>query len=96
MEFIQIKDMRASCFEPQQTRSGIGFQNGLPYYQTTKDASSNFFFDALPKGTYILEYAVFANRSGEYSNGITTIQCAYAPEFTANTVGIEVAVKEVE
>ncbi len=94
MEFVHLKDMRASCFEPQQVISGIRWANSLIYYQSTKDASTNFYFDRLPKGTYVLEYPVFVNRTGEYANGITTIQCMYAPEFSSHTQGITVTVKE--
>lgn len=94
MEFVQLKDMRASCFEPVQTLSGVEWKNQVMYYKTTKDASTNFYFDHLPKGTYVFEYPVYVNRSGEYSNGITTIQCLYAPEFISHTQGIKVMVKE--
>jgi len=94
MEFVQLKDMRAPCFEPEQTISGTKWMNGLVYYQMPKDASTNFYFDRLPKGTYVLEYAVYVNRSGEYANGITTIQCLYAPEFVSHTQGIKVTVKD--
>lgn len=94
MEFVHLKDMRASCFEPQQVISGVKWANSLIYYQSTKDASTNFYFDRLPKGTYVLEYPVFVNRTGEYANGITTIQCMYAPEFSSHTQGITVTVKE--
>lgn len=93
MEFVQLKDMRAACFEPINVLSGIQWQNGTTYYQSTKDASTNFSFDRLAKGTYIFEYSVYANRTGEYSNGITTIQCMYAPEFISQTEGIRVTVK---
>ncbi len=94
MEFVQLKDMRAPCFEPEQTTSGTKWANGLIYYQMPKDASTNFYFDRLPKGTYVLEYPVFVNRTGEYSNGITTIQCLYAPQYVSHTQGIKVTVKE--
>ena len=94
MDFVQLKDMRAPCFEPQQTISGTRWAGGLIYYQMTKDASTNFYFDHLPKGTYVLEYPVYVNRTGEYANGITTIQCMYAPEFVSHTQGIKVTVKE--
>lgn len=94
MEFVQLKDMRASCFEPVEAVSGNKWQNGTLYYQTTKDASTNFYFDSLQKGTYVFEYPVYVARSGEYSNGITTIQCLYAPEFVSHTKGIKIIVKE--
>lgn len=93
MEFVHLKDMRAACFEPTETLSGVRWQNNTYYYQSTKDASTNFFFDHLAKGTYVFEYPVYVNRSGEYSNGITSIQCMYAPEFVSNTNGIKVIVK---
>lgn len=93
LEFVHLKDMRASCFEPIEQLSGIKWQNGTIYYQASKDASTNFYFDVLPKGTYVFEYAVYVNRTGSYSNGITTIQCLYAPEFTSHTAGMRINVK---
>lgn len=94
IEFVHLKDMRASCFEPQQTLSGTQWNGNLIYYQATKDASTNFYFDHLPKGTYVLEYPVYVNRTGKYANGITTIQCMYAPEFTSHTKGMRIIVNE--
>lgn len=91
-DFVQLKDMRAACFEPTQMTSGRNWRGELSYYQETKDASTNFFIDYLSKGTYVLEYSVYVNRSGNYSNGISTIQCLYAPEFTSHTGGIRVEV----
>lgn len=93
MEFVQLKDMRAPCFEPVNTVSGTQWRGEAVYYQETRDASTNFYFDQLRKGTYVFEYSVYVNRTGEYSNGITTIQCLYAPEFISHTQGIKVTVK---
>ncbi len=93
MDFVHIKDMRASCFEPVNQISGVKWDGGVIYYQSPKDASTNYFFDLLPRGTYVFEYQVVVNRSGEYSNGITTIQSMYAPEFTSHTGGIRINVK---
>ncbi|HHW80816.1 MAG TPA: hypothetical protein GX746_03865, partial [Bacteroidales bacterium] len=94
MEFVHLKDMRAAAFEPVNQLSGVSWQNHVIYYQTSKDASTNYYFDVLPRGTYVFEYEVFVNRTGSYSNGITTIQCMYAPEFTSHTRGIRINVKE--
>ena len=91
-EFIHLKDMRAAAFEPVSQLSGVNWQGGVMYYQTSKDASTNYYFDVLPSGTYVLEYEVFVNRVGSYSNGITTIQSMYAPEFTSHTRGIRINV----
>ncbi len=92
MDFVHIKDMRASCFEPLQTISGIEWRDQLLYYRSSKDASTNFFIDVLPKGTYVLEYSVVVNRTGIYSNGITSIQSMYAPEFTSHSAGETITV----
>jgi uncharacterized protein YfaS (alpha-2-macroglobulin family) len=93
MEYVLLKDLRASCFEPLQTLSGTQWEQGLFYYRAAKDASTNFFFSALPKGTYVFEYHLYATRPGDYSNGVTTIQCLYAPEFVSHTAGGRVRVK---
>lgn len=93
MEFVQLKDMRASCFEPVNQLSGTQWQQGLIYYQAPKDASMNFYISMLPKGTYVLEYSLYVTNTGDYSNGITTIQCMYAPEFTSHTSGERVIVE---
>ncbi|GHU64748.1 hypothetical protein FACS1894123_09930 [Bacteroidia bacterium] len=93
MEFVHLKDMRASCFEPDNQLSGIRWVQNVIYYQTTKDASVNFYFENLPKGTYVFEYPLYVTSKGEYSNGISTIQCLYAPEFVSHTSGGRVVVK---
>lgn len=94
MEYVHIKDMRASCFEPVQVLSGYKWQGGLGYYETIKDASSNFFIGFLARGTYIFEYELRVTISGNFSNGITTLQCMYAPGFSTHSEGIRVNVDE--
>ncbi|MCZ8198053.1 MAG: carboxypeptidase-like regulatory domain-containing protein [Flavobacterium sp.] len=93
MEFVHLKDMRASCFEPVNVLSENVYRDGLYYYMSTKDAATHFFFDTINKGTYIIEYDIRVNNSGNFSNGITTIQSMYAPEFSSHTKGIRVDVK---
>jgi hypothetical protein len=93
MEYVHMKDMRASCMEPTNVISEYKYQGGLGYYESTKDVSTNFFFGHLNKGTYVFEYPMFVTHAGNFSNGITTIQCMYAPEFTAHSEGVRVNVK---
>lgn len=93
MEYVHMKDMRAAGFEPINVFSGYRYQGGLGYFETTKDASTNFFFDYLPKGTYVFEYPLKVNMKGDFSNGITTIQCMYAPEFTSHSEGVRIKVE---
>ena len=93
MDYVHMKDMRASALEPTNVISRYKWQDGLGYYQSTRDAATNFFFDHLRKGTYVFEYKLFVTHKGNFSNGITTIQCMYAPEFTSHSEGVRIIVK---
>ncbi|MBO6081150.1 MAG: hypothetical protein J6P54_09315 [Bacteroidales bacterium] len=90
MEFVHLKDMRAAAFEPVNVFSQYKYQDGLWYYEATKDAATHFFIDWLPKGKYVFEYTLFATQSGNFSNGITEIECMYAPEFRSHSGGVRV------
>ena len=93
MDFIQLKDQRAACFEPMETLSGYRWNNGFGYYVDIKDASTNFFFDGLGKGVFVLEYSYRVSRSGTYETGLATLQSAYAPEYVSHSAPMKVTVK---
>lgn len=93
LEYVHLKDMRAAGFEPVNAVSRYKWQDGLGYYETTKDASTNFFMDYVSKGTYVFEYDMKVFHKGDFSNGITSMQCMYAPEFSSHSEGIRVEVK---
>ena len=93
-EYVHLKDMRASGFEPVSMLSGYRYQDGLWYYENIKDASTNFFITYLQKGTYVFEYDLRVSHTGDFSNGITTFQCMYAPEFSVHSEGVRVSVVE--
>lgn len=93
LEYVHLKDMRASGMEPINVISSYKYQDGLGYYESTRDAATNFFIAYLPKGTYVFEYPLRANNSGNYSNGISQIQCMYAPEFTAHSKGERIVIE---
>jgi hypothetical protein len=90
MEFMHLKDMRASGTEPVNVLSGYRWQGGLGYYEATKDASTDFFFDLLPNGTWVFEYPLFVTHAGQFTAGISTIQSMYAPEFNAHSQGTKI------
>ncbi|MFH1005751.1 MAG: alpha-2-macroglobulin family protein [Bacteroidota bacterium] len=94
MEYIHMKDMRASGFEPTNVFSSYKYQDGLYYYESTRDAATNFFIPNLPKGTYLFEYPLVVSHNGDFSNGVTSIQCMYAPEFSSHSEGIRVRVEK--
>ena len=85
MQFVHLKDLRAGCFEPTEQLSGNRWQDNLGYYQETTDVATNFFFDFLPKGTHVFEYTVWIAQRGTYQDGIATLQCVYAPQYSANS-----------
>ncbi len=92
MEYLHLKDMRAAAMEPLNVLSGYKWQDGLGYYEATKDASTNFFISYLNKGTYVFEYPLYVTHTGSFSVGVATIQCMYAPEFTSHSEGLKINV----
>ncbi|WP_405351307.1 MG2 domain-containing protein [Nonlabens sp. Asnod3-H03] len=94
MDFVHLKDMRASGFEPVDVISKYKWQDGLGYYQSTKDVATHFFLDQMNKGTYVFEYDVRASNAGQFSNGITQLECMYAPEFSSHSEGMRVKIEE--
>ncbi len=92
LEYVHIKDLRAAGFEPTETLSGYQYKGGLGFYRSIRDASANYFLDYLPQGTHVFEYSLRVTHTGTFSAGIATIQCMYAPEFSAHSAGMTVQV----
>jgi len=93
MEYVHLKDMRAAGFEPVATLSEAKYQDGLWYYESPRDLNTSFFMGYLPKGTYVFEYSLRVSQKGDFSNGISTIQCMYAPEFSSHSDEVRVLVR---
>jgi len=93
MEYVHLKDLRGSGLEPVDVLSFYRYQDGLRYYQSTKDVATHFFIDYLPKGTYVFEYDLRIQYRGQYQSGIAEIQCMYAPEFSSHSESIKFNVK---
>jgi uncharacterized protein YfaS (alpha-2-macroglobulin family) len=85
MEYVHLKDYRGSGTEPVNVLSQYKYQDGLAYYESTRDTASHFFIDYLPKGTYVFEYSTRIQLRGRYQTGIASIQCMYAPEFNSHS-----------
>lgn len=92
IEYVHLKDSRPSAFEPIYRPSGYQWWQG--YYFSSKDASTNYFFDYLPKGTRTLEYEVKVNNSGVFQSGITTISGMYDPAISARSISQHISVSE--
>ncbi len=93
LEYVHLKDMRGACFEPLNVLSGYQWQGGLGYYESTKDVSTEFFFSSVPRGTYVFDYPLVVEQTGEFSNGLASVECLYAPEFAFHTEGIRINVE---
>jgi hypothetical protein len=93
MEFVHLKDQRGSGTEPVNVLSRYRYQDGLAYYESTRDTASHFFIDYLPKGTYVFEYSTRVQLRGRYQSGIAEIQCMYAPEFNSHSESIPLEIK---
>lgn len=93
MNYIHLKDYRAAGFEPVDVLSGYKWKNGLGYYESIRDAATNFFIDYLPKGVFVFEYDVKANNAGVFSNGYTLLQNMYAPEMSSKSAGSKVSIQ---
>lgn len=93
MEYCHLKDHRGSGTEPVNVLSRYKYQDGLGYYESTRDTASHFFIDYLPKGTYVFEYAVRVQLKGKYPTGFANIECMYAPEFNSHSENINLEVK---
>lgn len=96
MEFVHLKDMRASGLEPIEVLSGYQWNSGLGYYRAIGDTGVNFFFDYIPAGSYVFEYQVRVFHAGNFANGMAEIQSFYAPEFSAHSSGQRVHVEPAQ
>lgn len=93
VDYVHMKDLRAAGLEPTEALSGYTYKGVFGYYQSIRDASTNFFFDRIAPGTYVFEYALRVTHEGEFSNGITTAMCMYAPEFSSHSEGVRLKVE---
>ena len=93
LEFVFLKDNHSAAFEPINKLSGMRFQDGLFYYESTKDAAEEFFIEFMQRGTYVFEYQLFAVHKGVLTNGIATVECMYSPEFRANSTSQKVRIE---
>ncbi len=93
MEYVHLKDQRGSGTEPVNVLSEYKWQDGLSYYESTRDTASHFFIDYLRKGTYVFEYSTRIQLRGQYQTGLAEIQCMYAPEFNSHSQSIPLVVR---
>ena len=93
LDFVQVRSQHAACLEPLKTKSGYQSLGGRGGYLALHDASADFFFDRFQKGTVTIDLDMYVTSAGSYSNGIATVQCAYAPAFSGHSAGSRINVK---
>lgn len=93
MEYVHLKDQRGSGTEPENVLSVWRYQDGLAYYESTRDTASHFFISHLPKGVYVFEYSARLAHRGTYQTGIASIQSMYAPEFSSHSESLALHVE---
>ena len=92
-EFLELTDHRPSLTEPVDVLSGWRWADGVGWYQVSRDASTQFFFERLSQGTHVLEYSLRVAHRGQASSGFATIRSRYAPEFSARSQSLGLSVQ---
>lgn len=92
LEYVHLKDMRPAASEPLDVVSKRDW-NGISYYKTTRDVSTNFFFDYIPIGSFELEYDVTLQQRGNFASGVSSLQCMYVPSITVYTEGVRLKIQ---
>lgn len=93
MEYVHVKDMRAADLEPENVLSTYRYMENYDYYESTRDVATHYFISSLPRGTFVFEYASHITHRGTFTNGISQVQCMYAPEFVSHSNAISIQVK---
>jgi hypothetical protein len=92
-EFLELSDHRPSITEPVDVLSGWRWGDGAAWYVAIRDASTQLFFERLPRGTHVFEYSLRAAHRGTASSGFAKIQSRYAPEFNAHSASVNLSVR---
>ncbi len=92
-EYVCLRAPRPAAAEPAQQLSGYHWQDGLGYYRAIHDASTEYFMDRLPRGTYVIEEDWLVGRTGSFLLPPARLTCLYAPEYQSQTAGDRFKVK---
>jgi Bacterial Alpha-2-macroglobulin MG10 domain/Alpha-2-macroglobulin family/MG2 domain/Alpha-2-macroglobulin bait region domain len=93
LEYVHLKDTRPAACEPTDVLSDRGYSNHISYYKTTRDVSTNYFFDYLPEGKYDMQYEMTVQQRGQFAGGMASMECMYAPNLGLHTEGVVIVVR---
>ena len=85
MDFIQVSDPRPGFAEPIKQQPFYAWGAGTGYYVEPKDGVTNFYIDALNRGTYLLSYDQYVARAGRFAGTVARVVSCYAPDYSAHT-----------
>ena len=93
MSYVVVNDKRAAGLEPKEQLPTPVYSDGLCFYRENRDSHTNLFINFLPKGTYMLEYELFASQAGVFSSGVAQVQSQYNPLNVAHSAGAEITIE---
>lgn len=93
LEYVVLSAPRIAVAEPAVPHSGYASWGNLSGYRSVHDARTDYFFDSLPKGTYVIEEDWMITQPGTYQTGAATLRCVYAPEYQSHTPGTTLSVE---
>lgn len=88
MDYVVIQDFRAAALEPVEQLPEPVWSEGLCFYRENRDAQTNIFINRMPRGTYVLDYELFATQSGTFTSGAASVQSQYNPAIAAHSAGM--------
>lgn len=86
MDYVELHLQRPAALEPVSTRSGYTYSRGGSYYRSITNTETVLYFYRINKGSGFIDCDLWVSQSGNYSCGVSTLQCMYAPEFTATAM----------
>ena len=92
-DFVSLRLPRPACFAPRRALSGADWSDGHCYYRAVHDASSELFFEKMPRGTLTVTEEGFIDRAGTYKAGCAAVSCVYAPEYCGSSAAASIAVE---
>lgn len=92
-DFVSLRLPRPACFAPRRALSGADWSDGHCYYRAVHDASTELFFEKMPRGTLTVTEEGFIDRAGTYKAGCASATCVYAPEYYGSSAAASIAVE---
>lgn len=94
LDFVCLTAPRMAAAEPAVQTSGYVSFGRVGAYRAVHDARTDYFFDRLPRGTYVVEEDWLVTAPGDYQLGAASLRCVYDAAFQSHTAGAVLHVGE--